>query len=183
MWFPAWVRLFGVVQPTEWDQDQFRSKGKLYSLIKEWRGASSCKSHGRGCFMGILSVGGRVEVLRVGRSSRSRSWVQHLCALHGLSVMHGASAHSPAERRCWRCHSPLGTLVWNLECKAFAGDVLWASKTTLRALTAQREKQRVDFIFLKIVLMWAIFKVFLEFVTIFLLFYVLVSWLPRHAWS
>ena len=35
---------------------------------------------------------------------------------------------------------------------------------------------------LKIVLTWTIFKVFIEFVTILLLFYVLVSW-PQGMWN
>ena len=38
------------------------------------------------------------------------------------------------------------------------------------------------FIFFKDVLLWTIFKVFIEFVTIFLLFYVLVFW-PRGMWD
>ena len=37
-------------------------------------------------------------------------------------------------------------------------------------------------IFLKDFLMWAILKVFTEFVTVLLLFYVLVSW-PRGMWN
>ena len=37
------------------------------------------------------------------------------------------------------------------------------------------------YLFLKIFLMWTIFRVFIEFVTILLLFYVLVFW-PRSMW-
>ena len=85
MWSPAWVLLFGVVQPTEWDQDQFRSKGKLYSLIKGWRGASSCKSQGWGCFMGVLSVEGTggglaggvgLQVAELGAASLRAAWTE-----------------------------------------------------------------------------------------------------------
>ena len=38
------------------------------------------------------------------------------------------------------------------------------------------------FFFFKIFLMWIIYKVFIEFVTILLLFYVLVFW-PRDMWD
>ena len=39
-----------------------------------------------------------------------------------------------------------------------------------------------SFFFFKIFLMWTIFKVFIEFVTILVLFYVLVFW-PRGMWN
>ena len=41
----------------------------------------------------------------------------------------------------------------------------------------------VCFIFLKMFLMWTIFKVFIEFVTILLLFYVLILLAERHVES
>ena len=40
----------------------------------------------------------------------------------------------------------------------------------------------IFYIFLKIFLMWTIFKVFIEFVTMLLLFYVLVFW-PGVMWD
>ena len=62
-----------VFKPVERDQVWLRHKGKLHSLIKEWRGSRlSSRVHtlphrrnswGRGCFIGILSMGREEGVL------------------------------------------------------------------------------------------------------------------------
>ena len=94
---------------------------------------------------GGLGGGMELQIAELGTASLH-------AALHHqfeLSVMHSTSVHGPAELRCWHCHFPLGTLDWNIECQAFAGDVLWVSEAALRIPTTQREKERIDLISFK----------------------------------
>ena len=54
--------------------------------------------------------------------------------------------------------------------------------SVLTWLLPERVCVQTSFFFLKIFMMWTIFKVFIEFVTILLLFYVLVFW-PGGMWD
>ena len=83
---------FRLVLFSQQNETEIRSEAKLYSLIKECRGASSCKSRGLGCFMEILSVG---------RGWRSCGWDGAPDRRAGYSI----SARCPPPPAWTKCHA------------------------------------------------------------------------------
>ena len=93
-------------QPTERDWVRFRSKGKLYSLIRKWRvGSSSSRAQAfpERPWAGLLC---RISSLRsveflwgrcscAAHSSRSQCWAQQFCSQPAATILSCYSAHSP----------------------------------------------------------------------------------------
>lgn len=110
---------------------QFRSKGKLYSLIKEWRGESCCSrvqallGQARllaGLLYRVLISRGRRGVLTglvqvcCPWCSRPKCQAQHLCPWPAATIMncsevHSTSAHSPSLWPVRHSSSALGTVI------------------------------------------------------------------------
>ena len=124
----------------------FRSKGTLYSLIREWRGGSSrsraraahalLTGHGRGCFIGILGSGAGHGVL-AWRAQLCRSGSRSQCRVQGLRTARRRhlelSAVVALLRMVWAevLARPFRPRNAGLEGRAWGlcSGILWASET------------------------------------------------------
>ena len=125
-------------KPMQRDGVRFRSKGKLYALIREWRGTSfyfTAHIFPERPWAGLLY---RVPVCGEGRGSRGAQFSRGLsrCAAQVAQMpVRGQRLRTrPAAILNWavgvgRSHFSLGTLVWSAWCKASARGPLRASET------------------------------------------------------
>ena len=165
------------------DQIWFRSRGKLYSLIREWTGARSGSREGAlqertrwGCFAGFCKQGGGQSSRETGTGVRRTAHApdrgldpetlhaaRHRHRLQ-LRVTRCASARSPELRR-QRSRFTLGTQVWRAGSEASARSTPWASDPRL---STKEKTKRLDFILLPR-LGSAGYKSFLSFVLLLIL--------------
>ena len=135
-YWPSWVGLQQrsfcpvLLLSIEGDWVQFRRKGKLYSLIREWRGESSgarvhalpekLKHHQRGCSIGLLAAGrgrgsrreGAAALLKTPDHTQRRA--QHLCTRPTTAILNWVSCALYTARwlDVYDSTLVLGTLVW-----------------------------------------------------------------------
>ena len=135
-------------RPIEGDQVQFICKGKLYSLIRQRRGVSTCsraalsKSAPAPLWARLLAVQAHALLLQLPESLglACRRHLEFQCCAHRLGT---GSADSQAEIPAQ--HLALGTLVCSTGCDASARGTQQASKTRLRT-GEKKKKVRLYFI-------------------------------------
>ena len=134
------------------------TKGKLYSWVTEWRGASSLalkhrlswQAGGRGCFIAIPSAGRGQSSHRLERGVlpwlQIAGRAQRLCTRPATAILNCSAAllHAVAELRWGHGRCTRGTQGWRAGCKASARGILWASEMRL----STKGKKRLDFILL-----------------------------------
>ena len=149
--------------PIKWELVQLRSKGELYSPIREWRGASSgSRAHTlpdrrwAGLLYRVLSLAGWVwsspgSGAGVLLRAPDGSVACRVCA-HGplplppswILALWAALLHTALRAEVSVQPFTPGTVVWSAGCEPSARGTLWANET--RWSTKEKRKVRLDFI-------------------------------------